>query len=54
MWRPAAKAELDCGGGGYLRVSESESESEKCEPWGMEGRVSKKYIYIYIYIFFFT
>ena len=37
MWEPAVEAESDCGvecgGGGYLIVSES--ESEKCEPWGM-------------------
>ena len=37
VWRPVAKAELDCGvecrGGSCLRVSKS--ESEKCELWGM-------------------
>ena len=48
MWRPAAEAKLDCGGRGYLRVSESESESEKCEPWGMEGRVSKFFFFFYL------
>ena len=42
MWRLAVETKsgcgVECGGGGCLRVSESESENWKvwgCEPWGM-------------------